>query len=523
MKYMKKLLALTLALMLVMGMATTAFAQTVDSKQNGSATITIENASKGVTYSVYKLFDATVSSTGSIAYTGTIPEALATYFTADSDGYISATAAAKDENGDLSEAAINAMKTWAASQNATASAESEGGKLVFTGLKYGYYIVKTTQGTAISVDSTNPNATVYDKNSTEPGIVKKVNGKDSDTVTIGDTVTYTATFTAPNYLGSGEKAELVTKYVITDTLPTTFLSDVKVTSVVIDQPTETDVTLTAAELDETSIEQAFADKTITVAWADKTDGGYVSKYENGSKIVITYTAKVVSNQDIVVDGTTGNVNKVTVKGYTDDDTPDEPWKDTWEDEATILTYAAAFRKVDEKGNPLAGAEFTVNGLILKGDNGLYEVVSYDPNSTTAGTTIKTDKDGYVVIEGLDDDEELSVIETKAPAGYNKLTTALKVKPIVTNVAVESSSGVIYYDANGNVIDEASESGYAEYVVNTSETVKKGADSYKIVNQAGTELPSTGGIGTTIFYTLGGILVLAAVVLLVTKKRMSVAE
>ena len=83
---MKKLLAILLAIVMVMGLATTAMAQSVDSGKGGNATITIENASKGETYKIVKIFDASVTGEvdGSIAYTGTIPAARETVFEKDS-------------------------------------------------------------------------------------------------------------------------------------------------------------------------------------------------------------------------------------------------------------------------------------------------------------------------------------------------------------------------------------------------------------------------------------------------------
>ena len=82
MKHVRKIACLLMALVMVFGLAATAFAQTVDSGKGGSASITVKNASKGETYTVVKLFDASVTGSvdGSIVYTGSIPTALADYF-----------------------------------------------------------------------------------------------------------------------------------------------------------------------------------------------------------------------------------------------------------------------------------------------------------------------------------------------------------------------------------------------------------------------------------------------------------
>ena len=95
MKHARKLASLLLALVMVFALAVTAFAQDVP-VADGAGSITISNAAKGETYAIYKLFDATVSADHtSIAYTGTIPESLKPYFTADANDYISATDLAK--------------------------------------------------------------------------------------------------------------------------------------------------------------------------------------------------------------------------------------------------------------------------------------------------------------------------------------------------------------------------------------------------------------------------------------------
>lgn len=499
---MKKLIAMLLALMMIMSLSTTAFAQTVDSDDGGSASITIENASKGETYKIVKIFDATVTGTenGSIAYTGEIPEALASVFTKDSAGNISVAEGVTDE------AVVTAVTAWANTAIATAEATSDGTTLTFTGLQYGYYAVLSSQGAVVTIDSTNPNATVYDKNTKEPTLSKTVNDSDVD---IGQTVTYTLESMTANYLGTGENAKIVTKYVIEDTLPA-WLSDVTVTGIKIDQPNGADVNLT--------VEQFGDDKKIEIAWVDANGN---SLYENGSKIVITYTAKL--NAQATIDGA-GNKNEVILTPYVDDDPTDEeppkPWDETWKDDETIYTYAAALQKVDENKKPLAGAKFAAMGLTVeKVSDGVYRVVSYDSSSTEYGTEMETDAQGQLVILGLSTDSKLTVKETAAPAGYNKLVDTTTMTPVKTGEEIKATETTIYYDENGKVTDTETTTSYTKTTYNVS--LLKTA--IVVINQAGTELPSTGGMGTTLFYVFGAILMIGAAVLLVTKKRMASAE
>ena len=128
MKHINRLTAALLALTMVFAMAATAFAQEVSVGTTGGS-ITVSNAAKGETYTIYKLFDASVTGTagGSIAYTGTIPAALSDYFTQDTSGNISATDAAwKDPatKAEMSDGLRTALKTWAATATAVANARS---------------------------------------------------------------------------------------------------------------------------------------------------------------------------------------------------------------------------------------------------------------------------------------------------------------------------------------------------------------------------------------------------------------
>ena len=504
MKTMKRISCLLLALALILALSVTAFA--VD--ETGS--ITIKNAAKGETYSVVKLFDASVTGKedGSIVYTGTIPEGLEEYFVVV-DGYIQATETAKGEDGNLSADAVTALTAWAEGQTATDIKKAEGGELVFDNLPYGYYVVTTTQGAVITVDSTNPSATVFDKNSKEPGITKSVDDPD---VYIGQTVTYTTTAATANYLGVGEAAKIVTQYVIEDTLPA-FLTDVKVTSITIGG---TDYKVNGAVPQFVAV-SGHTNKAIVIPWAEKDSeqANYESLYNNGAQIVITYTAKVTD--EAVIDGE-GNKNEVTLTAYTSPNgtTPGDPWDETWKDDEVIKTYAAALKKVDEDGAPLAGAKFAANGLTVTGSKGNYTVTAYDSASTTPGTAMETDDQGNLVIKGLPSDAKLTVTETVAPAGYNKLTTPIDLSPSIISETVFVTSTTTYYDAEGNVTEE--ETNKSTTVITYNGKLKEAA--VEVENNKGLELPSTGSIGTTIFYVLGSVLLVGAAVLLITKKRMS---
>lgn len=480
MKSIRKILTFALVLVMVMSMATAAFA-------DGTASITIQNAAKGVTYKAYKLFEATVVG-DSVYYTGTIPSALSGYFEKDANGYISTTDAAM--NGEeMSDGLKAGLKTWAASASATKTKDGEGGALVFEGLPYGYYVISTTQGEqAVSVTPLKANTTIYDKNSSEPhGLVKKVEGKEDEAadVNIGDTVTYTVSFVTSNYSGSGEDAKQIKNYTITDTLPA-FLSDVKVTSIKVG---DTSILTTDDEVPQFDKDK----KEIVLEWVDA-DGN--SKYANGATVTITYTA--VINEKIELKKANTNSVTVTWNNETGSLTDEDPG---------VYTGALAILKVNELGKSLDGAKFKLT-IKVTGADGTYQYAAADAQGATDTVTTK---DGKLVIRGIKPGTEVSIQETEAPEGYNKMEGNTDI-----TISREPADTQTFYLKNGAANGSATDN-------DATVTYTGVGNAAAIVNKKGTTLPSTGGMGTTMFYVLGIAMVMSAVVLLITKKRMNSFE
>ena len=153
---------------------------------------------------------------------------------------------------------------------------------------------------------------------------------------------------------------------------------------------------------------------------------------------------------------------------------------------------------DENGVPSVTTDLI--GLVRNLD-GDYVVATADANKDDIVYAIDA---GYATIKGLDDVTDYYLYETKAPEGYNLLS-----QPVQFKINAE-------YETDGSQL----KAGYPTVTVDG-----KVADtmSFNVVNQSGAELPSTGGIGTTIFYVVGGLLVVGAGIVLVTKKRMGKAE
>lgn len=495
-----------------------AFAEGETQATTSSNTITIQNAAKGETYAVYQVLSATENGNGGIDYIGPIPDAFNDYLEPTTVGtspntYSAIGVKAGKTEQDLKTAAQNfvvakegaanigdviAAKTFSA---ATAKQTADGNSVIFD-VAPGYYVVVSTQGTAVMVDSTTPNATIKEKNTK---VITASKEADGESYSIGDTITYTATFDTTNYYAAADdadaqNAQIVKSYEITDTLPE-FLTNVNVKS----------ITVGGKAIDT----QQFDDnKTITIEWATQANGVWTSKYANGSQIVVEYTAELTSIANI----NGANKNTISIQPVLGDDTKPDGSSEHWTASDEIFTYAAALKKTDGT-NGLAGAEFQVAGLIAEETeegSGIWVVKSY--KSTNTPTTLTTDKNGKLYIVGLKQGLELRVTETKAPDGYNKLNETKTLSPKVLNHKVYYTEGTINYDADGNIVSQAVTGGsYEEALINLADL---DGDALTVINNKGTELPSTGGIGTTIFYIVGGVMVAGAVVFLLTKRRVA---
>ena len=468
-KTFKKLFAALLAAALVLAMAVPAFAVT-NTGTNGS--ITIDNAVSGETYTIYRMFTLDSYDAASKTYSYTVESAWENFFkTGVGKDYITLTNGHPTWTEGADAAAFaKAALAWAKTNNIghTDQTSATSTNVTFSNLKLGYYLVDSSLGALCSLNTTNPNAKIEEKNG-QPTIDKKVkNGDTWDTTNdakIGDTVE----FKVEVKVEAGAQ-----NYVVTDTMDNglSFISN----SVKINGEALNDNTASLA------LKQKDGDPTFTLTFADSYVAGKV-----GETIVVTYTATL--NEKAVV---AGNKNSATLH-YGN--------KQTVESETTTKTYEFDLVKVDGTANEngthtlLNGAEFKLYTAKDGGEpikfvavEGGYRVANGD--ETGAVDTIKVN--GKVHISGLDK-VNYWLDETHAPAGYNKLTERQEVKLSEgsQNATLETGA-TTWAEGNGGVV---------------------------VKNNAGTVLPSTGGMGTTLFYVIGGGLMVAAVVLLVTKKRM----
>ena len=524
MKKIKKLLAFGLALMMCLGMAVTASAQTIqapkaDGEEDGKAKITINNASKGEIYTVYKIFEATYNeTTKTIAYTydGELPEN--DYFTQDrSTGAITAV-----EPGDaLSEGAIGFLQTLATSDRQikfsgegtteTGGIVSNGESLTISSLAYGYYLITSTlnNGAAVAVDSTNPTATMYEKNTTIPSGAKKVVQSTTDgeveetSVAYGEEVDFKLSITTQNFVKqeNGSDDKQVKEYIVSDDL-----AEGKFTYKTGSLQVKVGGQVLSAE--QYTLEAGNKLK-VTVPWVSGEADNTRSLYKSGDVLEVTYTATL--NEDAADIAGDGNANKAEFTWtYTDDSTGGGG--DSFTDTATVYTYALAINKVDPKGIKLSGAKFVIkdnNGkaLTVSEVNGVYK---YDASSTS--TELETNENGLIVVTGVKAGN-YTVEETQAPQGYNRLDETFSVEAVIKEKYTNTIT--IYWDENGNITSEDEMKTSEQITLDTELSVK----GITVVNTSGNLLPSTGGIGTTIFYVVGGLLAAGAGIILITKKRM----
>ncbi len=467
MKHFKKVVSLLMALIMALGLATTVFAA-------GEGSITVDNPSEGATYTAYKIFDVTYNEDKS-SYAYTIFEdsewfnVVNTYegikLTASADGTVYNV---KEPDSYSAAAFADVLKKEVEGKTGT-GLEVKDGAATATGLELGYYFVTTGNGALCNLTTTDPSSTIHDKNDVP---FEKTDDKES--VEVGEVVTYTITGKVPDTTGFKSYT-----YKITDEMSEglTFQNDVKVT---------VNGTELSSNLYQVNANEAGTGFELTIDVMSLQD-------QFGAEIKVTYTAVVNENAVSQIE------NNKAVLEYSNNPADESSKETTPEEIETVYSAKVVIDKYSSKdeSKKLADAKFVL--YKLEGETKLYykydetnKVISWVENVAEA-TVAVTNNDGAAEFVGLKDGTYY-LQETEAPIGYNKLTEDLEV--------------VI----NGTVADQ--ETG-EKTIVAENLTVTS-----KVANNVGSELPETGGIGTTIFYIVGAILMIGAVVLLITKRRMN---
>ena len=472
MKYMKKLMALLAALTLALAMAVPAFAETTTT----TYTITI-NKGTG-TYAAYQIFkgDLHEGTLSNIEWGDNVT-------TAGQKALGNAADKAKALTGETEAKAFAVDVAKYLTENAAGTGTDS-----ITVSSPGYYLIKNT------IVGTGEVFTDY---------ILRVGGDNQ----IGDTVGFRTITTVPNVSGYSKY-----EYIIHDEMSAGLTSNVK---------TKNDVTIKVNDSDANVLDQTYYDVTFD---ADNTNKFTVTvnvlqaiqdnKMYAENELYTYYTGILNENAKVYNDGKQDNKAYLEYSNNPHDNTTTNK---TPEKVVYDWTFKMEVNKVDGESNAtLTDAKFVLskNGScalgaidddgqptntenlisLIDNGNGSYTVAPADHTGTYVMTA------GNITIKGLDDDAEYYLYETKAPAGYNRLTDAVKFKITAD------------YDETGK--------NCTSVTTQVNEDNPQDSLSITVKNNKGASLPSTGGIGTTLFYVIGGGLMAVAAVLLVAKKRMN---
>lgn len=479
-KTAKRVLGALLGIVMALMVVTPAYATQEGTLDGGS--ITIKDAIEGQTYNAYQILyveghagwgeNAPISYKANSAWTDWL-EDQTSFVSIDDAGYVTWVDGANVEQ--FAKLALAYAKDN--SLSADASDAAEGGSVSFTNLKLGYYLVDTPAGTLCRLDTTTPSMTVNEKNVLPT--VEKLVQEDSDnswgasnTAQIGDTVNFKTTVHAKK----GAQG-----YVLHDAM-------------------DNGLTLNASSIKVTANDVELANECYSVATGSSVDDGcdfeitftqdYLDTIIVDTDIVVEYSALL--NGDAVISTETNDNETYLAYGN------NSALKTTMATTNTS-TYSFDLVKTDTNNNLLTGAKFELytaqtDGTLvnlIKNDDGTYRLATAAEASADDFTSAVIEA-GKATVKGLDANTTYWLQETDAPDGYNRLNGRVEVKIEAANLSTNMSG----------------------------ETWENGDGGVHVVNKTGQELPSTGGMGTTALYVVGGALVIGAGITLVVRRRMS---
>lgn len=502
---MKKLLNLALVLVMLLVQIVPVSAAT------NPGSITITGAIKGQKYSIYQILDLESYDNSREAYTYKATSEWSSfinssnvkgvYVNVDKQGYVTwikdadVVAFSKAALKHAKDNKIDATKEETAAQGSTT--------VEFTGLELGYYLVDSSLGALCGLTTTKPSASVIEKNS-ETSVVKEVqegnNWGSISSAKIGDEVFYKTTITISDepedeiYAGSEN-------YVLYDKMSEglTFNDNIVVTLNTTDNEGKAVLKTLVKNTDYKMIPNA--DYTFVIDF----EKSFEDTLKQNDVIVVTYSAtlneKAVMFDNVKSDPTNNEVGANTNKA-------EFVYGDENKITSTTKTYSYTFDlvKIDQDGNLLTGAKFELYDSEKNGNK--IEVVLVDADSNTyriatsdeTGVVIDLTRVATATIIGLDSNTTYYLEETVVPDGYNRLASRVSVAMLEENL----DASITKNEVEGKIIT----------------TITGGV---QVRNTKGNLLPSTGGIGTVIFITVGSIMVLGFGLLLVAKLRLSKEE
>lgn len=507
MKLMKRILAIVCTFVMIISMATGVNAVNQPSKapeKPKTGTITITNAKAGEEYKVYKILSLESYEPSKDAYSyvrtgdkwdGFVNKAT-DYLDINNDEYVTFKSDKDNETG-RREFALKAMQ-YVKDNNIdpTDTATASEGKdtnitVTFKNLSLGYYLVESSVGTACSLGTTNPNATIKDKHDA-PTINKEIatgddvsgivtdNGK-KNSVNIGDAVGFKVTiYVKPN------AKNYVLHDVMDEHLQFLGIQDAHANLKDEENPRKDNPGLYPT--------QDFVVKTNTthgctfeVEFTNQFYEKYRKDIDSGSlnEITFTYGAQVKDNAPI--NRAMPNTAHLT---YGDHSTTDDSQTNTY-------TWGIPVHKYTENGGnkvDLAGAKFILSTDEIPTETNALKFTkktgsNYRFDSTYGSIELESYTDGMINIQGLKSGTYY-LKETKAPDGYNVLKTPIKIV-----IKGDDKTGQLIIKVKDEVVTQV-----------------------EVQNNKGSLLPSTGGMGTTLIYVVGSILVLASGIVLFSKRK-----
>lgn len=512
MKLMKRILAIVCTFVMIISMATGVNA--VDNTSAAAATqpkgsITLENAVVGDEYKVYKIltlesyvkdkaysykrngdgWDKFINSTQGTQF-----------FESNENGYVKLKSTADNDTA-ARKIAIYAIGFAQANRDtvtptktvrAEATSKTETTKVVFNDLELGYYVVESTSGTACAITTTDPDATIKDKHDNpsvnkiiEHGGVVKDNHK-MNSVNLGETVYFETTINVK----PGAK-----NYVLHDTMDSN-LENFFVYEVYCNLPNSknqnTSLATTGAENEKMvnvrpgafNSEKPTDGCTFELSFTNLFYTTYRQQIDRGelTKIYVKYYATVGNKAPINT-----AMKNTTYLTYGENNL------ETDKSETETYTYGIPVFKYTGTNTPLADAKFILSKVenateadaIKFTSNGAFYRYTIDQTNGGGNTTLVSPTEGRFEIQGLEAGTYY-LKETEAPKGYNKIQKSIKIEIL--------EDGSIKVDNNAITGD------------------------VRVQNNRGSILPSTGGMGTTLIYVVGSILVLASGIVLFSKRK-----
>lgn len=488
MKKRKAIVTLCMAMML--GSALTSYANIPTSNQQTTGDITFVEGTNDDTYSVYRILNATTSSDD-----GSFTEADVVSYTLNPkyEAILKEVTGQQTEDAIISEIegySAEQMETFAETLynkiiGSSLSADASGnGADGISDLPYGYYLIKDTSAESdmkssnIILSVLTGDVEITTKEDDVPVIDKSivVDGENLESVTagFGDTV---------NFLISVDIPERTDTFIIYDAIDDGLQID--------EESFEITIGDSNTPFDAFSVEDASEDFDYQIVFTPDSLAQYA-----GQKLYVHYSATVL---DTAIIGSDGNTNAASLE-YNND-----PYEDitvlTPPDEVKVYSLKLRVNKINNQSEPLSGASFILYKTLPDGDNPGDEV----------GRLTYSEENDYLYINGLNTGTYY-LVEEIAPNGYNLLD-----EPITLTITATTPENVTVGDERLTSLDiNITDPNNATTKVDAE--IESGEVEVNVVNLSGVELPTTGGMGTIIFYGTGLVLMVGAIAIIKGKKK-----